>query len=234
MGDMYDLLKYHAPILGGIPTFSDCAFIGAGGRETGFIHRDGRLHEKLSSSGYDTLASMKDVKSGVYSTVCTDPSAHLVERVIAAMFCSAVAVTGLVAVERNERLEMPSITVMASIDDESLKQRLPWLTAAVVFANKCSKYGDLSTHGTASYSLNLDVKKAWNEFMKNAPGLFLYGPRYTIGWKEELPVDNEIEEKRLSPIEVVKMMKTHPKNDREVDVSLFRSSLAIDWIKPAE
>lgn len=232
-GSVQDLLRFYAPVLGEIPEFKGSAFISPYSRETGFIHKSARLHEYLQKKGYEITASSSDMRSGVVTTVCIDPEDHIVERVLGAAFCPSVTVGGMAAFERDGRLEMPRLTKLSKIANDSVGERFPWIPAAITFANRCMQFGDLSVPGIVRYSTSIEVKKAWNEFFRASSFLWVCAPSFDIGWKEELPEDEPAEaEKAPNPLDVIRMMKTHPKNDREIDMS-FRHSTMMESFRPA-
>jgi len=231
-GAVLDLLKFHSFALASVREISSFAFVVAPTRETGFIYRDRGLETKIADAGYETLVSMKDAKTGLYSAVCQDPTLSVVERVLSAcVITPQVSVVSMVASEQDGRLEMPALTVASEVRDKNAPL-FPWIEGAVKFANKCSRYADLSVPGRAKYTLNSEVKRAWNEFHENSFGLFLYAPRYNVTWREELGTgtgEEERHEPALKNAEVIKRMRAHPKEDKGVDVSSFRESPVTDW-----
>lgn len=228
---MPDLLRFHASLLGQIPDFQGCAVINASGEETGFIHRSNKFHDFLKKRGYTLTESATDMRTGLVTTVCIDKQRNTVERVAGASFCPSVVVAGLAAFVKNGRLEMPSLTVLHDLDSPSLAARFPWLSEAIRFTNKCLRFADVSVQGRVSYPLSVEVKKAWNEFYKTSGSIWLSAPSFDIDWKEELPASAPAEKQEMRPLEVVKMMKGHPKNDASTDLS-FRESRLIMSFRP--
>lgn len=228
MGDLQDILKYHASVLGNIPGFRACAFINAHGPETGFIHRGREFLDHLGECGYETVSAFSDMKSGLFSTMCLEGRRHVVERVLASAFCPSVSLCGMTAFERDGMLEMPSLTLLPNLGDcPDEKRRFPWLEAAVVFANKCIRFADNTTPGYVRYILNADVKRSWNEFFEKSGFLWSAAPFFEIDWREQLPEVSEKKDDSVSFRKIVMEMKGHPKNDAAVDIS-FRDSLVTD------